>query len=595
MWSILMKRFLAVALVLAMLPVIAFAATETKDLPNGGYVVITTRGDNTLEYKEFYNKKGDLVIFESYNEDGNLWRRHYIEEDVEEYYSYNEDKSLSGYSKYYTDEKGQNVWENYLFSGMLDTRHYTQAKTGLSISETFDPWGWMRKYNVWGTDLNDASKWNDAYYFKDGTPLTKYVSYTDEKGVDNREEYENTGSGLKLVSYSKEYDDKDGFNVYEVYDREYRLTYKSYFDKKLDKSVSEEYKAGKLVKRTLSSALPGDNSKYLSQTYDPNGLLWDYQISYGEDVKDGDNVIFTKSVTESYDNAGNLIETSKFYYNEKGNQVNEAYSADGKMLYYNEYEDKVTDDGKNFWGRIDRDGWQTYYWLDYRNGAGQYISERYDHTGLTYRSLEGISDNDLDFTDVDHDGDGKVDKKYVYDKYGNLTKTYHYDYPWYPNNTTSTFGPRFRDAKPGLTDKWFMFTPLDLSQDGTNSYDLVASNMFLFGKVYVSVKGDEVVITYTTVNKGRGNQMIESEYLNLLPDLASVTSVNKSDLGEGFRFGHPISIQNDLGGDTKVLMFVNNIVTFRNPIVDWGQELTRFYPNLPHLVELRNQMESIMD
>jgi len=502
-------------------------------------------------------------VREDYNEDGNLTWRWYFDADgnwawSEEYY-YNEDKSLNSYAKNYEDADGKWIWESYLFSGLLDTRDYWDDKKELSVTETFDPWGWMRKYNLWGDDPNFDDRWMDAYYFKDGSLISKNVWYTDKDGVFIEESFK--GPGVKLVEYYKSYEDKDGNRISEHYNADYSLKEytKSFFDKKLGKDVEEFYNKDKKLKeiRHYSENADGqDVTEYL----DANGLLWNYAINYTNDEG--------YDVTEKYNNAGVLVD-------------------------YYAYDSKTLPDGKEMFSNYSKDGWQTDYTLSYRNAAGQYINEYYDHTGKTGSTLAGISDNDVDYRDV-YDAKGNLLKKHIYDKYGNLIKTYHHDYKWFPNNTASSFGPKFRDAKPGMTDKWYMFTPLDLTQQGTRTYDLVASNMYLIGKVNVTVNGDEVVITYGTVHNGRGNQKIESEYLNLLPDLASVTTVEPASLGEGYKFGQPISIEKDLKGDTKVLMFVRNVITYRDHVID-GVKLTRFYPNLPHLVDLRTQMQGIMD
>ncbi|NLJ64575.1 MAG: hypothetical protein GX337_04200 [Christensenellaceae bacterium] len=87
---------------------------------------------------------------------------------------------------------------------------------------------------------------------------------------------------------------------------------------------------------------------------------------------------------------------------------------------------------------------------------------------------------------------------------------------------------------------------------------------------------------------------IESEYLNLLPDLASLTTVNPDELGEGFAFGEPISIENDLAGDTKVLLFVRNVVTFRDHYT-YQKPLARYWPNSSNYAEYYAYLKSIMD
>ncbi len=54
-------------------------------------------------------------------------------------------------------------------------------------------------------------------------------------------------------------------------------------------------------------------------------------------------------------------------------------------------------------------------------------------------------------------------------------------------------GPCFRDES-NLTDKWYRFTPVDLSVDGVYTYDLAASNLYIIGKVTVTVADGNVTV-----------------------------------------------------------------------------------------------------
>ena len=71
-------------------------------------------------------------------------------------------------------------------------------------------------------------------------------------------------------------------------------------------------------------------------------------------------------------------------------------------------------------------------------------------------------------------------------------------YTWYPSNTVTTAGLAFRDERPELTDKWYQFNPVDLSQDGVQSFTLVGGSVLILGKVTVEVAGDEVTVNYST-------------------------------------------------------------------------------------------------
>ena len=167
---------------------------------------------------------------------------------------------------------------------------------------------------------------------------------------------------------------------------------------------------------------------------------------------------------------------------------------------------------------------------------------------------------------------------------------------WYPKNTACSFGPAFRDMRPSLTDKWYTFTPIDLTRQGRQTFEYVASNMYVIGQVYVDVNGDTVRVTYHNYYADQsGNTETLTEYFTFFPDLKSVTNVDPETMDDlGFHFGEDISIEKDLNGDTNVLLFVRNQVTYCN-YVNNTHKLTRFWPNLPERKALRQQMQDMMD
>ena len=128
---------------------------------------------------------------------------------------------------------------------------------------------------------------------------------------------------------------------------------------------------------------------------------------------------------------------------------------------------------------------------------------------------------------------------------------------WHMNQTVSTLGIRFRDIQSSLTDKWYMFTPLDLSQDGVTDLDLIAANATIVGHVTVTVREGKVTVSY------RAPYTLEIRDIGfaLIPDLASVTDVEGMDRS-AYAFDQEIDIENDLGGDTKVLLSVLGHVNF---------------------------------
>lgn len=154
---------------------------------------------------------------------------------------------------------------------------------------------------------------------------------------------------------------------------------------------------------------------------------------------------------------------------------------------------------------------------------------------------------------------------------------------YYANNTVCSFGPHFRNLTPDLTKKWYMFTALDLSQNGVQEYELVAGNMFVVGRVYVTVDGDNVTVSYKYNN---GEIYNHGDFFTIFPDYKSVTTVEPSEIENAMEYDKTYSIANDLNGDKEVLLFICNVVTFR----DDNPSIVRFWENIPERKALRESM-----
>ena len=105
-----------------------------------------------------------------------------------------------------------------------------------------------------------------------------------------------------------------------------------------------------------------------------------------------------------------------------------------------------------------------------------------------------------------------------------------------------------------------MFTPVDLSQDGITTYRLIASNARIIGTVTVEVSEGNVTVGYALTAK---QAKVSDEYITFFPDFESIVSLEPDDLrGQGYAFAAPISIENQLKGDTSQLLFIRNVVTY---------------------------------
>ncbi len=170
-----------------------------------------------------------------------------------------------------------------------------------------------------------------------------------------------------------------------------------------------------------------------------------------------------------------------------------------------------------------------------------------------------------------------------------------WDNPIFPRNTVTSFGPQFRVLTPKMTKQWYMFTPIDLTIQGRQTFELVGGNMYSVGEVYVDVYGDNVTVTYMYHYNGQTDKIQPiSEFLYFFPSYNTITTVDPEKINSPFAYGVPFSIANQLGGDTNVLMFVRNVETFyRFPMPT--KQLIRNYPNNEENLALRQHMLSIMD
>ena len=118
-----------------------------------------------------------------------------------------------------------------------------------------------------------------------------------------------------------------------------------------------------------------------------------------------------------------------------------------------------------------------------------------------------------------------------------------------------SMGIRFRDLPNPITDEWFMFTPIDLSVEGEQTIKLVAGNVHVIGTVTVTVQ-DGMVTVSNTVNNMR-DIVLKEEFLTFVPSLDDLTELD-FDAMTNYPYDEPISIEEALGGNTKVLLIMRN-------------------------------------
>lgn len=113
------------------------------------------------------------------------------------------------------------------------------------------------------------------------------------------------------------------------------------------------------------------------------------------------------------------------------------------------------------------------------------------------------------------------------------------------NNTITGYGPCTRDLIGGKT--WNRVTPVDLSVDGTYTYDLVASNKYVVGTLVVTVANGTMTVNYEL----NANQIkVNEETLTIYANLDAL----KNGMGLTATVGTPIDVAANFGEDTKVIV-----------------------------------------
>ncbi len=153
------------------------------------------------------------------------------------------------------------------------------------------------------------------------------------------------------------------------------------------------------------------------------------------------------------------------------------------------------------------------------------------------------------------------------------------------NRKVTTAGIRFRDMTD-LTDEWYMFTPVDLSVEGEQTFDLIAAHKHIIGTLYVNVADGQVTVTYEASNRVE----MKSDFFTFFADLASVTTVDEKELS-GYTLGEAISIEDQLGGDTKVLLYFNGLALYR----DDARGLDDFAYAIDEYKQYEEDLKAIMD
>ena len=162
---------------------------------------------------------------------------------------------------------------------------------------------------------------------------------------------------------------------------------------------------------------------------------------------------------------------------------------------------------------------------------------------------------------------------------------------WYYANTINLAGIPLQEISTDLPDKWYNMIPVDLTVEGRQTYYLTISNVRFIGRCHVDVWDGEVTVRYSLLD----NREIElvSEYGCWFTSLEQITSQSIESTENGFAFGKPVSIAEDLGGADMGLLFIRCTANYRQPFDD-GTEMVRYWRDLPEWKEFRQELQELL-
>ena len=161
----------------------------------------------------------------------------------------------------------------------------------------------------------------------------------------------------------------------------------------------------------------------------------------------------------------------------------------------------------------------------------------------------------------------------------------------YPHNTMSLSGISLRDYYPGMTDKWYHVVPVDLTQEGVFRYETLVSNMYYLGYCEVTVRDGTVTTDYFLPY---GNVEPEQQCVAWFTSLDEITPAFLENPKSSFRFGKPVSIQDDLKGKDVALLFICNRISYKVPYKLTNGFPRRYFEGTEAVRTYRNGLEKLM-
>ena len=264
----------------------------------------------------------------------------------------------------------------------------------------------------------------------------------------------------------------------------------------------------------------------------------------------------TNSYVNEYDEDGNYVQGTGYNgYNEITSASKHEYS-DDSWTVANSYFDNGEVVYANIWGSDEGE----YYDVYFEDGA---VISAYSNNGEEYLEYDAATGKWLNSDTGEEAEAPDLDMGSLLVKAKSMTSRK----ATYNNNTVSLGGISLRDVFPGLTSKWYGVVPVDLSKDGTQSFPLVASGLYIVGKVNVTVAGDEVTaeLEYAASEESIKPQ---GECLAWFTSADQITGDFLDNPTSDMAFGKAISKSKDLDGKDVALLFVCNQVSYSVPFTN---------------------------
>ena len=151
---------------------------------------------------------------------------------------------------------------------------------------------------------------------------------------------------------------------------------------------------------------------------------------------------------------------------------------------------------------------------------------------------------------------------------------------WMRNQSACSLGVRFRDLENKLTNKWYMFTPVKLTE-GEQTLDLIAANCYKVGTVTLTVAEGKAKVS---LNLKRDVKLIDAT-VAVVPSFAEITSVE------------PASFET-YAPDTEIAVEGDQAVLFVLAHVDYDTEAGNvewFSNNSKDYQKLVEELKALMD